>query len=82
MSAVAIRPFASGPVRELSAAERFTWAECPGCKAKHGEACKSAIGDEAGIREFATDEQGNAFSAHFARTQRAPFKVREVPVQT
>ena len=64
-------------VKELTYEEQATWGECPVCHSKHGEWCDGAKGIVFGLTAG-----GNlpASGVHLGRLQRAPFKVKTVPI--
>ena len=53
--------------RELTWHERIRWGDCPACKAKDGELCDHH------------DQNGER--VHLGRLQRAPQRIREVPLE-
>jgi hypothetical protein len=65
--------------RELTTAERFVWGECPICKAADGEHCRADVGIQLGVKVDGS-RMRDGEGAHLARLQRAPFKVREIPI--
>jgi hypothetical protein len=73
------RPLSAGRLRYLTQDERFTWGECPVCHAPDRVDCYAEIGvvplDADGSRMITTGE-----GVHLGWLERAPFRVREVPV--
>lgn len=64
-------------VRELTSAERMKYGDCPVCHAKHGQPCDANIGIPLGM---SVNGQPPLDGAHLGRLQRAPVRVREIPV--
>lgn len=67
----------SYPIHELTTEERFTWGECPVCKAAHGQKCDGSIGIPLGLTVSGKLPDPGA---HLSRLQAAPHRVRLVPV--
>lgn len=63
--------------RDLTYTERATWGECPVCHAKDGYLCHSDVGIALG-RTVSGDLPPDG--VHLGRIQRAPKRVRELPV--
>jgi hypothetical protein len=73
------RPVSAERLRYLTQAERFTWGECPVCHAPDGIHCYAEVGIvplDADDSRMVTGGEG----VHLGRLERAPFRVREVPV--
>lgn len=68
-------PLDDDRTRELTNEERFTWGECPVCGAEDGEKCNPNEG--IGPAHHPSGQPG----AHLGRIQRAPKRIKEVPVR-
>jgi hypothetical protein len=66
------------PSRDLTYEERATWGPCPICHAPHGQPCNPEVGLALGRNAHGEIPAGGA---HLGRLQRAPDRVRLVPVQ-
>lgn len=63
--------------RELEYSERATWGECPYCHVEHGKQCIPSgipLGFSVSGKIYSDD------GVHFARLQKAPFKIRILPL--
>lgn len=63
--------------KTLTYAERATWGDCPVCEAKHGEYCNRWVGVSLGTTAHGTPPKNGV---HLGRLQKAPTKVKLVPV--
>lgn len=63
--------------RDTTQAERFTWGDCPVCKAADGEHCHADVGLQLG-QKVDGSRMKDGEGVHVARLQAAPKRVRLV----